>query len=170
MAKNTKSDSNEAEIAVVPFENEPSSLDELTHTELRLMHEEASTAILFAKNIQWRTVGSSLLVFGACVAVAVFTSADKAFANMLSALIILLTTGSIFTLILYQFWQFNEIMRIKEIEGHFSTLYKKINMTKSRREGNFHRYILLFFMAMVVILGAAVAYIGLKQSLHLPPL
>ena len=109
MAKKPKDDVDNAEKS---FENEPSSLDDLTHTELRLMHKEATASILFAKNIQWRSVGASLLVFGAIIAIAVFTSADKSFANLLSALTIPLTCGVIFVLIMYQFWQFNEISRI----------------------------------------------------------
>ena len=151
-----------------PFENTPSSLDETTHQELLLMHKEAAAAILFAKNIQWRSVGASLLVFGGCIAIAVSTSADKSFATMLSALTILLTTGVIFVLIMYQFWQFNEISRIQRIEKQFSTLFRKITTLKSRREGNAHRYTLLFFMIAMVVMGAVVANIAIKQSLKIP--
>jgi len=150
------------------FINDPSTLDELTHKELRLMHKEASTAILFAKDIQWRSVGASLLVFGACIAIAVSTSADLAFANLLSALTILLACGVIFVLIMYQFWQFNEITRIIKIEKHFSSLYVKIRDSKSRREGNAHRYTLLIFMIAVVVLGAVVANIAIKHSVKEP--
>jgi len=168
MAKKTKDDADKEDSAKEPFENEPSSLDDLTHTELRLMHEEASAAILFAKNIQWQSVGASLVVFGACIAIAVFTSAGKAFVNLLSGMTILLACGVIFVLIMYQFWQFNEIKRIKMIEKNFSTLYRRIRNIKSRREGNVHRYTLLLFMITVVILGAVVANIGINQSLHFP--
>jgi len=164
MAKKSK-DNGDGDEAEESFENEPSSLDELTHTELRLMHREASAAILFAKNIQWWTVGSSLMVFGAIVAIAVFTAADKSFANLLSALTILLASGVIFVLTMYQFWQFNEIGRINAIEKHFSSLYRKVRDVKSRREGNIHRYTLLGFMIGVVVLGAVVANLGIKQAL-----
>lgn len=165
MVKKPKDDADKAE---TPFENEASSLDELTHRELRLMHREASAAILFAKDIQWRTVASSLLVFGACVAIAVFTAADKSFANLLSVLTILLAAGSIFVLTMYQFWQINEINRIQKIEKHFSSLYRRIGALKSRREGNLHRYTLLAFMIAVIVLGAVVANIGIKQSQNVP--
>jgi len=161
MAKESQDASQASE---APFENRPSDLDETTHQELRLMHQESSSAILFAKNIQWRSVGASLLVFGACIAIVVSTAADKQFANLLAALTILLACGVIFVLLMYQFWQFNEISRIKKIEQHFSTLYKKIRDTKSKREGNAHRYTLLTFMIAVVILGAVVANIAIKQS------
>ncbi|HEY9079856.1 hypothetical protein [Magnetovibrio sp.] len=163
MAKDTK-EPDDAGPAEEPFDNRPSDLDEMTHQELRLMHEEASTAVLFAKNIQWRSVGASLLVFGACIAIAVSIPADKTFANLLSALTILLTCGVIFVLLMYQFWQFNEFARIDKIEQQFSTLYRKIRNAKSRREGNAHRYTLLMFMMAVVVLGAVVANIAIKQS------
>lgn len=162
MAKDTDNDVGTVEDT---FENRPSDLDEMTHQELRLMHQESSSAILFAKNIQWRSVGSSLLVFGACIAIAVSTPADKSFANLLAALTILLACGVIFVLLMYQFWQFNEIARIRKIELCFSTLYNRISNTKSRREGNAHRYTLLVFMIAVVVLGAVVSNIAIKQSI-----
>lgn len=161
MAKDKKADAAPAE---EDFNNQPSDLDETTHKELRMMHAEASAAILFAKNIQWRSVGSALLVFGACIAIAISTPADKSFANLLAALTILLACGVIFVLLMYQFWQFNEIARIRKIEPHFSSLYNKIGDTKSRREGNAHRYTLLTFMIAMVILGAVVANIAIKHS------
>ena len=161
MAKDSKNGTGPAE---EDFNNQPSDLDETTHKELRMMHSEAAAAILFAKSIQWRSVGAALLVFGACIAISVSITADKQFANLLAALTILLACGVIFVLLMYQFWQFNEIARIKKIEQHFSTLYKKICDTKSRREGNAHRYTLLSFMITVVVLGAVVANIAIKQS------
>jgi hypothetical protein len=145
------------------FHNEPSELDEMTHRELQLMHEEASAAILFAKNIQWRSVGSALLVFGAIVAIASLTSAGKQFVDLLTILSIVLSCGVVFVLMMYQFWQLNEMNKIDEIEKNFSSLFRKISRVKSRREGNIHRYTLLLFMIVVVILGAVVVNVALQQ-------
>ncbi|MHA1597160.1 MAG: hypothetical protein ACTSV1_00415 [Alphaproteobacteria bacterium] len=163
MAKNSNDEKDAVDEVEEPFENQPSDLDEMTHTELRLMHEEAAAAILFAKNIQWQSVGAALLVFGACVGIVVFTGAGDTFVNQISALTILLTCGVIFVLTMYQFWQFNEINRINEIERHFSSLYEKIRNIKSHREGNLHRYTLLLFMITTVVLGAVVTNIAIKQ-------
>ena len=148
-----------------PFENTPSDLDEITHAELRLMHERSSEAILFAKNIQWRSVGASLLVFGALIAIAFFGSADKSLVKLLGVLSILLACGVIFVLVMYQFWQFNEIGRIVEVERYFSSLYLKIRDIKSQREGNLHRYALLLFMIIVVVTGALVSNLVIKRML-----
>lgn len=161
MAKDKDDDLDEDETE----ENVPSELDELTHAELRIMYEKSYAALLFAKNIQWRSVGASLITFAACIAIAVSTDADRSFANLLSALTILLATGVIFVLVMYQFWQYNEISRINEIERHFSSLYRDIRDIKSRREGMVHRYTLLTFMITTVILGAIVANLGIKQAL-----
>lgn len=147
------------------FENSPSSLDEMTHKELRMMHNQSSRAILFAKNIQWRTVGSSLLVFGALIALAFYGASDRNLVRLLGMLTIVLAIGAIFVLSMYQFWQFNEIRRLVEIEKNFSSLYIKIRDVKSKREGNVHRYTILMFMCIVVLLGAIVSNIVITGKL-----
>lgn len=152
-----------------PFHNEPSSLDPSTHRELRLMHQEASAAVLFAKSIQWSSVGAALLVDGAIVAIAVLTGAGKVFSDILVISSVLLAAGAVFVLLMYQFWQINEINRMNEIEKHFSTLYGRIARLKSRREGNVHRYTLLFFMMVMVIIGTVVANVGIQQALNAAP-
>ncbi|MCW8836144.1 MAG: hypothetical protein OQJ99_07230 [Rhodospirillales bacterium] len=163
MAKDEKNDVDERKEAK-SFENKPSTLDPLTHEELRLMYDRASEAVLFSKNIQWRSVGSSLVVFGAIIAIDVFVPAGKFLATFLTLLSIVLATGVVFVLVMYQWWQFNEINRIVEIEKHFSSLYIKIRDIKDRRDGNLHRYTLLFFMCAVVVLGAVVTNIVIKQT------
>ena len=147
------------------FENSPSSLDEMTHKELCMMHNQSSRAILFAKNIQWRTVGSSLLVFGALIALAFYGASDRNLVRLLGMLTIVLAIGAIFVLSMYQFWQFNEIRRLVEIEKNFSSLYIKIRDVKSKREGNVHRYTILMFMCIVVLLGAIVSNIVITGKL-----
>lgn len=165
MAKKPRKDEDDREDAEESFENEPSSLDEMTHMELRLMHQEASAAILFCKDIQWRSVGSSLVVFAAVIAIAVFTPASRSFANLLTWVTILLTCGVIMVLVMYQFWQFNKISRVRQIEKHFSSLYINIRDVKSPREGNIHRYTLLMFMITAVVLGSIVANVGIRLAL-----
>lgn len=155
MADDKKDDGRET------FENEPSKLDNLTHEELRLMHREASQAILFAKSMQWWSVGSGLVAYGACIAIAAYLSPNAMIEKLLSGVTILLACGIIFVLLMYQFWQFNEIARIRKVEAHFSSLYRKINNLKSSREGNAHRYTMLVFMITLVILGGVLANITL---------
>jgi hypothetical protein len=170
-AKDEKSDKSDAKPEREAFVNEPSSLDETTHRELELMHRESSDAILFAKSIQWRSVGASLLVFGALIAIAVATEAGTKFIDVLKIVTIVLACGVIFVLAMYQFWQVNEINKINAIDRHFSTLYLRISRIKSRREGNVHRYTILLFMIFAVILGVIVVMFGIEQAalLKKPP-
>ena len=147
------------------FENRPSDLDDLTHMELRLMYDRASEAILFAKNIQWRSVGSSLIVMAVFIALATFGRPSDEFANILGVATIVLAGGVVFVLVLYQSWQYNEISRIVEIESHFSTLYRRIRDIKSRREGDVHRYTLLLFMIVIECAGAGVTIYVIRQVL-----
>ena len=170
-AKDEKSDAKPEKSEREIFINEPSSLDEATHRELALMHREAADAILFAKSIQWRSVGAALLVFGAFIAIAVATEAGTKFVDVMKIVSIVLACGVIFVLVMYQFWQVNEINKINAIDRHFSTLYLRISRIKSRREGNVHRYTILLFMVAAVIIGVVVVMFGMDQAaqLHKPP-
>jgi hypothetical protein len=170
-AKDEKSEKPEAKPEKEVFVNEPSSLDEATHRELELLHREAARAILFAKSIQWRTVGATLAVFGAFIAIAGLTEAGTKLVDIMKIVSILLACGSIFVMLMYQFWQVNEINRINAIERHFSTLFIRISRIKSRREGNFHRYTILMFMILAVIIGVIVVIFGVDQAalIHKPP-
>lgn len=146
-----------------PFENEPSSLDDNTHKELCILYEEATDTLRFAKYIQWWTVGSTVMVFFAFILIAEFVGADKAYANILTALIIFIAMSGILTLMIYQFWQFNEVQKIEEITKHMSSLFSRVRDIKSKREGNVHRYILLTFMSATIIIGGVVSYHAILQ-------
>jgi len=146
-----------------PFENEPSSHDELTHAEMRMLYEESTKSIRFSKYLQWWTVGSTLVVFFALIGIAKFVSADIVYANKLTALIILLSTAVIATLIIYQFWQHTELLKIEKISKGFSSAFREVRKSKSQLEANIHRYILLLFMILTVIAGSVVSYYGVLQ-------
>lgn len=146
-------------------ENQPSLLDELTHTELGLLYRESTETVRFAKTQQWWTVGATLLVFGALVVVAKFVSADEGFVDLLTIVIILLAMAVIFTLVVYQFWQHTEMAKIEMMARHFSDLFRDVRRRKSRNEANIQRYLLLAFMVMVIVLGAATTHLALQQLL-----
>ncbi len=99
------------------------------------------------------------------IALATFEKLSDEMVNILDVATIVLAGGVIFVLILYQMWQYNEISRIVEIERQFSTLYRRIRDIKSRREGDVHRYTLLFFMIFVECAGAGVTLYVIKQLL-----
>ena len=146
-----------------PFENEPSSLDENTHLELQLLYRESIDAIRFAKHIQWWTVGAALVMFFAFIGIAKFVDANMNYAKILAALVIFVAMTSISALVIYQFWQYNEHLKLAEITKHFSSLFKKIRRIKSKGESDVHRYTLLAFMITTVIIGGVMSYSGVLQ-------
>ncbi len=158
---NPKNDTDDA--GEEQFENKPSSYDELTHAEMCLLYGESTRTIRFAKYLQWWTLGSTLVVDFSFLAIAKFVSADSEYANKLTALIIVLTTAVIGTLIIYQFWQYNELLKIEKISKGFSTAFRSVRVIKSKLEANIHRYLLLLFMIMTVIMGSIVSYYGVLQ-------
>ena len=151
--------------SVKKFENEPTSLEESSHLEMITLFKESASSIRFAKHMQWWTVGSTLLAFGAIIGIAKLVSADQEFTNILKAIVILLTTSVILTLVIYQFWQHTNLLKMEEITKNMSSLFVKVRRIKSKREANIHRYLLILFMVSTLALGATVTYLGLEQML-----
>lgn len=160
MAKNAKSDSTDdpRDVHVTP-----STLDNHTHAELRLLYRESTETLRFVKNHQWKTVGATLLVFFALIFVAGFVDADAQLARKFMGITITITCAAIFMLVLYQFWTHNEQAKINHMQPHMSSLFAEVRALKSKREGNIHRYLLLSFMVIVIILGALVVHLSLDK-------
>jgi len=141
----------------------PSDLDELSHAELRMLYHESTETLRFVKSLQWKTVGSTLVTFAGLIFIAGFVNANKALTDKFMGISILMTLAVIFTLVLYQFWQANEHAKIESMNKKFSSLYRSVRAHKSTREGNIHRYTLLVFMVMSVILGVIVTHLALTR-------
>jgi len=147
------------------FENRPSSLDELTHAEMLALYRESTDTLRFVKHLQWWTIGSTLLTFGALIGIARMVDGNREFVDTLMWIVILLSMTVIFTLAIYQFWQHTESVKIEEISRHMSTLFVRVRRLKSAKEANIHRYLLLAFMSFAIVLGAIVTSAGLEQML-----
>lgn len=132
----------------------PSELDDSTHAELLNLIDESSRAILFAKAQQWKTVGATLLVFVALIALARYVSNTPRYLEYLQIIVFLATPAAILILIMYQFWQHTELAKLQTAGMNFSSLYRKIRKIKSGREANAHRYLIFAFMVGVIVLGA----------------
>ena len=148
------------------FELVPTAVDEQTHAELCLLYKESTDTVRFAKHLQWWTLGSTLLAFGGIILLGKYVGANISYANQLTGAVILVTMGVIFTLVVYQFWQHNELRKIQFVSMHMSNLFGRIRRIKSRREANIQRYLLLTFMIGTIIMGAIVAYLGLQQVVY----
>ena len=142
---------------------EPSELDEATHAEMAVLYRESTDTVRYVKHLQWWTVGSTLAAYLGLVGIAKIVTADKLFTAQLTGAMILVTMAVIFTLVVYQFWQHTELNKIEEISKTFSTAFTRIRRLKSRREANIHRYLLLIFMILTILLGAIITYLALQQ-------
>lgn len=141
----------------------PSALDTHTHAELQLLYSESTETLRFVKNHQWKTVGATLMVFVALIFIAGFVDANAQVAQQFMGITITICCAAIFMLILYQFWTHNEQVKIDHMQPHMSSLFAEIRGLKSKREGNIHRYLLLTFMMIAIVLGAFVVHISLSQ-------
>ncbi len=141
----------------------PSDLDELSHAELQMLYRESTETLRFVKTLQWRTVGATLLIFGGVIAVANMIDANRSLTNSFMAISILLCMGALFTLVVFQIWQHNEARKIEMMSKHFSSVFSAVRAKKSRVEGNIHRYLLLGFMALTIILGITVTHLALSR-------
>lgn len=141
----------------------PSALDDKTHTEVGMLYAESTETLRFIKNHQWRTVGATLLTFLGLIFVAGFVNASLALTQKFMGITIVMTASVIFTLIIYQFWMHNEQRKINALSEHMSSLFRDVRGIKSTREGNLHRYTLLVFMILTVVLGASVVHLALQK-------
>lgn len=142
---------------------EPSTLDPETHAEMRLLYRESNDAILFAKSMQWWTVGSTLIVYVAMIAIAALVAKDRQVVVYLHAVLWLAAPAAIMIIGIYQFWQHTEHAKLNAIARHYSSLFRDIRRLKSAREANVHRYTLFLFMVMIVGIGAALAYLAIAK-------
>ena len=148
----------------------PDAIGELEHREAELLYRESTETLRFVKNHQWKTVGATLIAYGGIIAVAVATQANGELAAKLMGISIVLACAVVFTLILYQFWTYNEISKIELIEQRMSPLFRTVRARKSKREGDWHRYLLLIFMMGLVGLGGLVVHLALDRVVELAPL
>lgn len=137
-------------------ENQPSELDDLTHAEMRMLYAESVEVIRFAKAQQWKSLGAILVVFVALMGLSRFAQDNTLLVNLTIAVSFLCSGGVIYAMALYQAWQNTERQKLREISEHFSSYAQAVRAIKSRREANVHRYTLLTFMIVSVLMGNAI--------------
>jgi hypothetical protein len=134
-------------------ENTPSELDELTHGEMCMLYRESADSIRFAKAHQWKSLGATLLVFAGMIALARLAPDNATLTNLVIAVSFISSSAVIYMLVLYQVWQNTEREKLRGIAGHFSSFSQFTRAIKSSREANVHRYTLLAFMIVAILLG-----------------
>ena len=147
-------------------ENTPSSLDEMTHGELLRIYDDSVRSILFAKQLQWRTVGATLTLYLVMIGLVKFVSSAAALVALVKIGVILAATGAILIIIIYQFWQSTEGRKIIGVTKNMSTAFRSIRAVKSNLEANVHRYLLLAIMLILVLFGG---FLSLEAIGLVPP-
>ncbi len=138
-------------------ENSPSSLDEMTHGEMLRIYDDSVRSILFAKQLQWRTVGSALLLYLVMIGLVKFVSSAAGFVALLKIGVILVATGAILIIVIYQFWQATEGKKIAGVTKSMSSFFRDVRAVKSNLEANVHRYMLLAIMLILILFGGFIA-------------
>ena len=135
------------------YEIEGSSLDELTHAELLMYYHECATSVRFAKTQQWKTLGATLATLMGLIVIGYLGRRHALLLQMVTLISILVSTGSLYILIVFQLRLSAEREKLQAISGHFSNLLRDIRALRGPREAAFHRYTMLLFQA-IAILGA----------------
>ena len=154
MAKNDRDTEDDIEDeAPPPFEVEPSELDEATHAECLTLYQDSQDNIRFAKGLQWKALGGTLAIF-AVLGLTGFNGSHRE--SSLKTLIVIswaISAGAIYAICILQSWQSTERDKLRKIVGEFSNLVRVVYRIKSQTEANIHRYILLAFMAITMLIG-----------------
>jgi hypothetical protein len=131
----------------------PSDLDDKTHSEMLMMYSECAHSVRFAKSQQWTTTGGSLLIF---VILGILGTFGPRYGFLTKAIVMvsLITSGgAIYSLAIYQFWQQAERGKLTMISERFSNVLRDVRSYLPPREANVHRYILLFFMIVTILVA-----------------
>ena len=143
-----------------------SDLDDKTHAEMLMMYGECATSVRFAKSQQWTTTGGALAIFGILGILGQF---GPHYGFMIQAIIIIsmvVSGGTIYSLAIYQFWQQAERGKLNMIADRFSNVLRDVRAYLPPREANVHRYILLFFMIVVILVANWLLVLYLKPYIH----
>jgi len=159
----TDKDDDGAEEDREPIEVTPSIVEGDVHAELRMLYAESTHTMRFIKGHQWKTVGATLLTFFSFIIIAVMAKAGPDLTNTLKGMTIVLACAVIFTLIIYQFWTYNEHAKIEHMQRYFSSAFANVRAIKSTREGHIHRYMLLAFMVVLISMGVTVVHFAFER-------
>ena len=163
-------------MAKAPEEREPqegealavvaSDLDEKTHAEMLMMYRECADSVRFAKSQQWTTTGGALAIF---VILGILGQFGPHYGFMIKTIIIVsmvVSGGTIYSLAIYQFWQQAERGKLSMIGDRFSNVSRDVRGYLPPREANVHRYILLFFMIAIILVGNWLLVLYLKPYIY----
>jgi hypothetical protein len=154
MAKNDRDTEDDIDDeAPTPFEVEPSELDEATHAETLVLYQDSQDNIRFAKGLQWKTMGGTLAIFALLGLTGFNGDHSEGYLKSLIVISWAISAGAIYAICILQSWQNTEREKLRKIVAQLSNLFRAVYRIKSRTEANIHRYILLAFMAVTMLIG-----------------
>ena len=130
--------------APAPFEVEASDLDETTHAECLVLYRDSEDNIRFSKGLQWKTLGGTLAIFAILGVAGINSDHRESYLKTLIVISWAISAGAIYAI---------SILKLRRIVGEFSNLFRMVYRIKSRTEANIHRYILLAFMVITMLIG-----------------
>lgn len=130
---------------------EPSSLDELTHAEYRVLYEEAAANVLFGKRQQWRLLEYFTLLGLGLVALGLLMPFARDVATFTAGFLTFVGVVMLCVLAMLQSWQNHEQEKMQHIAGSLSNYARIARRLKPRLSGNLHRYAILTVMMLYVV-------------------
>jgi len=143
-----KGDSDEPEVEQLAA----SELDELTHAEFRLLYDEATRNILFAKRQQWHMLEYFTLLALAMVGLGIALPFAADVARFVAGFLTFVAFITLIVLLMLQTWQGNEHAKILYLVHDFSNFTRTARRLKSRITGDIHRYFMLAAMMIYVVI------------------
>ena len=135
------------------FDVKASELDEATHAESLVLCRDSQDNIRFSKSLQWKTLTGALAICALLGFAGWNGEREEAHLKTLIVISSVRSARAIYTICILQSWQNTEREKLRKIIVEFSNLFQALDRTKSRTEANIHRYILLTFMPITMLLG-----------------
>ena len=139
----------------------PSELDENTHAELRMLYEDSSNSLRFARERQWKLVGGVLLLFAIIIALPEIFSLTSYAGRGLVLASILVSAASIYMLIIFQVSQNADLARQRTISEQFSNIFAELGGERVKSEAKSHGSIIQLLMILAIVVSNAVVVVVL---------
>jgi hypothetical protein len=140
-----------------------SELDELTHAEMLMLYHEAAKSSRLGKEQQWRSLAIGIIAIFGLGAFGAHVEKDGFLFRLAQFLGVMIGLAAVYLIVFYQFWQNTERDKLLRITAKLSSLTQSIRGISSSREASLRRSVILGFMILVILTGAALQILYLNQ-------
>lgn len=136
-----------------------SDLDELTHAEFRLIYDDATRNLLFAKRQQWRMVEYASILAIALIGLASGLPFPRDVARFCAFFLLGAGFFAIVILLFLQAWQYREQGKLRRIVlGGFSTQTARLLGIRDTVGRDMQRYVILGTMVLYILVLTLIGY------------